>query len=476
MKLYAALLLAFLSLTSLHASDVLNRFINHPSLRTATISLLIKDMQTGKVVAEHRSGQAAIPASTMKVVTTATALEMLGPEYRYETLVSYDGQLRADGTLDGNLYITGSGDPTLGSSKMGDNQFLSKWASAIQEAGIKRINGNIIGDDSCFDNEGSNPKWTWDDIGNYYAPGIWGIAYKDNTVAVTFHSGAIGTTPAIIATNPQVPGMTINNQLQSTKVNSDKAFFYGSPKSMERAVRGEIPANRPAFVVRAELPNPALLLAQDLEAVLINRGIETTGLAMDIDMYQNGRLLAPLNRTTIYSHLSVPLREIIKEANQKSNNFYTEQIFKTLSRDKNRAATNKRSIAIVQQYWRSKGLDTSELFMEDGSGLSPANAVSARFLTELMQYMYQKSSYKDEFFNSLAVAGKVGTLAGLMKNSHLDGKMIGKSGTISRVRSYTGYLTNQNREWVFAVIVNNPATNSWQTLRIIEDFLKEVSK
>lgn len=457
------------------AQDALSKFITNPSLRTANISVLIKDIKTGTVIAEHRSGQAAIPASTMKVITTATALELLGSNYRYETVLSYDGTLDQSGTLNGNVYIVGSGDPTLGSSKLGDPGFLTTWVKALQNAGIKKITGNIVGDDSRFDNEGSNPKWTWDDIGNYYAPGIWGIAYRDNTVSVTFESGAAGSTPVILRHFPQVAGMTIENYVTSTRTTSDNAYFYGAPKSMNRVVRGEIPANRPVFIVRAELPNPALLLAQDFQASLNREGIETGGQAVDQDMHQRGKATSPVTRTTLHTHYSVPLSEIIREANQQSNNFYTEQIFKSLSLTQFPIATNQRSLDLVRQHWQSKGLDITELFMVDGSGLSPANAVSARFFTELMVYMYQKSEYRQDFIRSLAVAGKAGTLAGFLKNTELEGKLTGKSGTISRVRSYTGYITN-NREWAFAILVNNPAVNSWQTLSIIEDFLKAVSK
>lgn len=475
MKLFFYFILTVFSLNLATAQDALTEFVTNNSLRTANISVYIKDMKTGKIVADHRADKAAIPASTLKVITTATALEVLGAEFRFETILCHDGKLEPDGTLNGNLYIVGSGDPTLGSSKMGDNDFLKTWTRAILSAGIKKINGNILGDDTRFDNEGSNSKWSWDDIGNYYAPGIWGIAYLDNTVAVTFQSGAVGTTPTIIRQQPQLPEMIIDNFVLCTKTTSDNAYFFGAPKNMNLTVRGEIPANRPAFVVKAGLPNPSLLLARDFQAALIAGGVVVNGQANDMELYQRGRLLAPVARTSLYTHYSVPLREIVREANQKSNNFYTEQIFKSLSLSKHLVATNQHSIEIIRQYWRSKGLDINELFMEDGSGLSPANAVTARFLTELMQYMYQKSIHKDAFFNSLAVAGKTGTLAGIMKKSHLEGNLYGKSGTISRVRAYTGYITN-NREWVFTVIVNNSAVNSWQTLSIIEDFIKNISR
>lgn len=461
---------------ALSATSPVNAFTQHQHLKNANISLIVKDLRTGQTLHEHRSNHPTIPASTMKVITTATALELLGPDFTYQTQLSYDGTLQADGTLRGNLYIIGSGDPTLGSTKMGDIHFLQKWAEAVKKAGINRIVGSIVADDSRFDNEGANPKWTWDDIGNYYAPGIYAIAYRDNTLRVTFQSGAIGTTPEIIDLQPKVPGLTIDNNLRSSRITFDSAYFYGTPKSFSRGVHGEIPANKPGFVVRAELPNPALLLAQDFHAQLIQQGVTITGEPIDIPSPEMRFPLPGLQRTNIYTHQSLPLRDIIKEANEKSNNFYSEQIFKSLSLKNHSVATNRQSIQMVRNFWRSKGLDVSQLFQEDGSGLSPANAVSAAFLTDLMTYMHQKSIHKDIFFRSLAVAGRTGTLAGVLKDTPLSGKVYAKSGTISRVRAYTGYIIDPQRQWVFTVMVNNSGTNAWQTLNLIEKLLVDIAK
>lgn len=454
------------------AQNPIEKFVNQPILRHANISILVRDLESGKDIWEHRPFNATIPASTMKVITTATALELLGADYRYETVLSYDGNLSADGVLNGNLIITGSGDPTLGSSKMGDVDFLNKWVDAVKQAGIRQINGNIIGDESRFDNEGSNPKWTWDDIGNYYAPGINALAYLDNTVSVSFRSGAPGSQPEIVGISPEIPGMTIENNLLSTNIRFDSAYFYGAPKSMQRSVRGEIPANKPLFVVRAEIPNPALLLAQDFHKKLTASGLQIKGEAN----CQSATVPSfPVStRTNIYTHYSVPLSEIVREANQKSNNFYTEQIFKSLSLTRQAVASNKNAKDVVSSFWRSKGFNVNQLFQEDGSGLSPANAVSAAFFTDLMQYMYQQSKNKEVFFNSLSVAGQSGTLAGVLRNTKLSGKVFAKSGTIARVRAYTGYVVQDGKTYAFAIMVNNSYSNSWQTLSRIEELLLDM--
>ncbi|MEA4937115.1 MAG: D-alanyl-D-alanine carboxypeptidase/D-alanyl-D-alanine-endopeptidase [Paludibacter sp.] len=475
-NLLPLLLLHIIFSINLYAQNPVYKFINNPILKSANISVMIKDMKTGKEICSHRPYSATIPASTMKVITTATALEILGPDFRYETTINYDGNISADGTLNGNLYIVGSGDPTLGSAKIGDQNFLSKWVEAVKKAGIKQINGAIFADESLFDNEGYNSKWSWDDIGNYYAPGIYALAYLDNTLRVTFRSGAVGTTPDITDISPKIKGLEIENNLLSSKITFDSAYFYGAPKSLYRSVRGEIPANKTAFVVKAELPCPGLMLANDFQQRLFQSGIKVSQSAAEFSAkeVQNEKKIA--QRTTIYKHLSVPLSQIIKETNERSNNLFAEQIFKSLSLKYDKVATNKRSLDIIRKYWKDKGLDVKQLVQHDGSGLSPADAVSASLFADLMTYMYTKSNNKEVFFNSLPIAGRTGTLAGMLKNTTLEGKVFAKSGTIERVRSYTGYILSGDKEWAFAIMVNNANGSSWQTLKVIEDLLIDSCK
>ncbi|GAB1416519.1 D-alanyl-D-alanine carboxypeptidase/D-alanyl-D-alanine-endopeptidase [Paludibacter sp.] len=473
---YFTILALFIFLANILAQNSIDKFINQSALKNANISIYVKDLKTGKEVASYRSNNLTVPASTLKVVTTATALEIFGPEYRYETVLSYDGKIDANGVLNGNLYITGCGDPTLGSSKLGDRYFLNKWVDAIKSAGITKINGRIIADESRFDNEGANPKWTWDDIGNYYAPGIYAIAYLDNTLRVTFKSGAVGTKPEIIKTEPEVDGLIIDNNLLSSRITFDSAYFYGSSRSLTRSVRGEIPANKPNFLVMAELPDPGLTLVQNLQNKLVGQKIET---AFPPSVLSSVEFSFPAGmpvRTTIYVHKSVPLSEIVKEINEKSNNFYAEQLFKSISLSRDKVATNKRSTDIIASFWKARVLDITQLYQLDGSGLSPANGVSAAFLSEVLTYMYQRSKYKNEFFNSLPIAGKNGTVAGFLKKTALEGKVYAKSGTISKVKSYSGYIIDDRREWVFTIIINNSLGNSWHTLSKIEDFLIEITK
>ena len=140
------------------AQNALSEFIQNPLLKNANISLQVNDLKSNKMLYAFRANNSAVPASTMKLVTTATALEMFGPDFRFSTTLEMDGELK-DGVLNGNLIIRGGGDPTLGSAKMGDQDFMNKWVEAVKSAGIKKINGRIIANTSIFDQQVVNPRW-----------------------------------------------------------------------------------------------------------------------------------------------------------------------------------------------------------------------------------------------------------------------------------------------------------------------------
>jgi D-alanyl-D-alanine carboxypeptidase/D-alanyl-D-alanine-endopeptidase (penicillin-binding protein 4) len=468
MKKY--ILFSFLFIANcLIAGNPVDDFINNRLLENANVSLMVKDLKSDRVIYEYRSRNSIIPASTMKLVTTATALELYGADFRFETILEYDGNISTDSILNGNLYIRGCGDPTLGSEKMGDINFLNQWVNAIRKAGIKRINGKIVADATIWDDEGVNPKWTWDDIANYYAPGAYGISYLDNTFRVVLRSGNLGTSPEIIRIAPEIPGLVLDNRLKSSSINFDSAYFYGAPKSLNRSIYGQIPAARTAFTIKGEIPNPPMLLAKHLHERLLQSKIFISSMPADKAEYNT-------IRKPIYSHFSPPLSQIITEINVKSNNHYAEQLFRSLSRNNQSATTTKDAIQNIRAFWRAKGLPVSQLFQLDGSGLTPTNAVSAQFYVDLLSYMHNRSKYKEQFYKSLAVSGETGTLAAFLVKTPLKGKVKAKSGTISRVKSYAGYIEVNDRTLVFAVMVNNANGNSTQVTKKIEEFLLSVAQ
>lgn len=459
-------LLLFSALT--FAKGTLDGLVNNGLLQNANISLLVRDLSTNTTVCEYHSKNSVVPASTMKLVTTATALELLGADFRFQTKLEVDGKVTADGVLNGNLYIRGGGDPTLGSEKLGDTTFLTKWVDVIKSRGIRKINGKVIADAGLFDDEGVNPKWTWEDMGNYYAAGIYGISYLDNTYRLVLRSGSVGTTPTVLRVVPEIANLKIENRLVSSTISFDSAYFYGAPHSNSRSVTGEIPANRTEFVTKGDIPNPALLLAQHFSDRLIQNDVAVRDLPTDI-------VGSASERTTIYTHDSPPLSEIITETNVRSNNLYAESVFKYLALQNKAVATNAEAVQVVKAFWKLKGLSVDQLFMYDGSGLSPSDAVSAQFFVELLSYMQTRSVNKDVFFRSLPVAGENGTLKSFLLKTPLQGKVHAKSGTISRVKSYAGYIDTKGKQLVFALLINNPNGSSKAVTKKMEEFLLQLS-
>ncbi len=450
--------------------SAIDQFVNQSILKNALISISVVDLNNQKVMHSHMAGHPITPASTLKLITTATVLEKLGSQYRYQTTVAYKGKIN-NSILTGDIIIVGSGDPSLASSKIDPGKeknprtvLIDQWVKKIKAAGISRINGNIVVDISCIDTVGVNPKWTWDDIGNYYAPGIYGISYLDNALKVTFKTGKIGDLAVIKGTDPKLPEMAFKNSVRGTETKSDNAYFFGVPGENLRYVSGEIPANRDSFVVKCDIPKPALLLANDIKSALVASGVKVEGTAIQTTN-------SIKNAIPIFTHESPELIDIITETNMKSNNHFAEYLFRTIAMQNQKPATIQGAIKEINSFWKSKGLPMNQLFLKDGSGLSPNNAVSAEFYTDLLVYMYTKSKYSADFVKSLPVSGRSGSMAGVLKGTKLQGKVWAKSGTIDNVKAYAGYLIDGEKKLAFAVIVNNAAGNSWQVLTKIEDFL-----
>ena len=432
-----------------------------PYMRGASFSLVVKDVQEGKTVYSYDTDRLQSPASVLKTVATATALEILGEDYRYPTTLEYDGILES-GTLEGNLYIKGSGDPSLGSSHFapGQNKFLSTWIAALQKAGIKHITGSVISDESIFDTEGVSIKWLREDMGNYYAPGSYGISIFDNMYKLSLQTGAAGTRPVLKGTEPDIPFIRFKNYLKAAPVSSDSAYIIGAPLDDVRYLYGVLPANREAYVLKGDIPDPALYLARYLTDQLQQKGIRVDGspscyrIEVEVNRWKKGE------RKEIVTTYSPTLREIASVCNHVSHNLYADALVKTVGlqykpRRNEMISSFGRGVQVVKEYWEKKGLDVFPLRMNDGSGLAPADKVSAGFMGELLVYMATESAVSDAFIASLPQAGIEGSVRNFLKGSKLQGKAHLKSGGITGVRSYAGYITKDGKTYAVAVFSNN---------------------
>ncbi|MDT8402344.1 MAG: D-alanyl-D-alanine carboxypeptidase/D-alanyl-D-alanine-endopeptidase [Bacteroidales bacterium] len=455
-------------------------FANDTAFRHAGISICLRDAETGDMIAGHNVDMALGSASVMKLVTTAVALETLGPDFRFITRLGYAGNFNpADSSLSGYIVIKGGGDPSIISEYFPDHNrtIINEWADALYNAGIRKVSGSVVADAMIFDYHPAPGGWNWSDLGNYYGAGAHGICIYDNMYRIHFRTGNEGSIPEIIKIEPEIPGLIIENRLISFG-NRDNGYIYLEPYGDYAVIRGEIPPGREDFVLKASIPDPPFLTARLLQQALTERGITfekpATSLRLSPGIADEYRLS---RKVVIHTSYSPALSEIITATNTESLNMFAEQLLKytgLLYSNMERATSQSGIMAVMESlgYFLD---DTGGLYMTDGSGLSRSNAISSSFITSLLTYMKSKSRYAAHFLNSLPQAATKGTLEHYFKDPVFHNKLKAKSGTSTRIRNYAGYFTTSSgKEMSFAVLVNNFDCSSSEVTGKVEELLKNV--
>lgn len=469
MKTYFLLLVICPAYFFAQLSTVIKSWESDKDLKSAAIGFCVVDVKNASVIAEHNSHQFLIPASTLKTITTGAALAILGIDYRFETKLYYTGTFdKNSGILNGDLVICGSGDPTLQSENFvkDSSQITDKWASILKEKGLKEIKGKLIGDASYFDRTIPG-NWIWADINNYFGVAPSALSYYDNKFKIIYKTKQAGSKAIIEKTFPTYLNNTITiNSNVISKGNEDEAFVTGDPFGYIKDVTGKIPPNKTNFEVEVALPDPALLCAENLFISLKKIGIKCNQQLVESNYKQ---LDSAITKTALYSHYSPSLERIVYFTNLKSNNLYCETILRTIGK-----GSMNLGIEAVKNYWQKQGLDVSELFMVDGSGLSRANTVSTNFEAQLLSKIYEDSlgSIYKCFNASLPIAGKSGSMIHIGKGTFLENNMRAKTGYINRVRGYCGYLkTKSGKHLSFSILINNYNCSAKDAKAKLEKFL-----
>lgn len=473
LRFFQILLFAIISINGLAQNrfdEAVNSFLQQEEYKNASIGISIQEIESGESLYKLNSDKLLTPASTLKLITSATALELLGADYRFESKVGYIGETEKNNVLKGDLVVIGGGDPTLGSEYFQDHyyEFLKVWANKIKSAGISKIEGDLILDGSIYDSEKIPATWIWEDIGNYYGAGANAFTVYDNLFRITFSSPRkAGELTKIVSVYPKIEGLKINNEVLSANNNSDNAYVFGSPLDKTRTIRGTIPKNRRAFTIKAAIHQPEEILAKEFLRVLGEQGIFISGKVKFEKVNQN-------KLQTVFIQESPKLIEIVKVLNYKSINLFAEHLVKQIAVEKTGLGNREIGIEIINEYWQSKGISTEYLFLEDGSGLSHFNAASPAFFTEVLCYMAKERLYKNVFLNSLPSAGK-GTLSRFSKANFPNGGLKAKSGSMTRVRCYSGYLKlDSSKTAAFSIMVNHFSGSHSKLIGEVEKLLVEL--
>ena len=429
-------------------------------LENASFSFRVFDLDADSAIAEYNPKTSLVPASTMKIVSTGAALVKLGSYKTFKTKLQHDGFIDSNGVLNGNIYIKGGGDPTLGSkyfTKKDENQsdFMKVWVEEIKKLGIDSITGRVIGDASRYSYDLIPSSWLWGDMGNYYGAGPCGLSIFDNLTTITFSTGKNeGDPTSVDCITPYAPNQVINNRVRSAKSKKDNAYVYGAPYSNYRLIKGSIPKDRKEFNVKASMNDPAFQAAYELEYFMLKAGIKVgKNASTKRILLLNGDSI-PTVRNDFYTHISPSIGRIAYYTNHISINLFAEHLLNEMGMNRYNDGSNYSGALAVKNFWSSK-INAKGMYVSDGSGMSRMNAISAFHLTSILRYMKKSKNYKS-FYSSLPIAGKSGTMSRIGRKTYAAGRLRAKSGTMTRVKSYAGYVKSKSgKNLAFAIIANN---------------------
>ena len=469
--------------------DDLGKVFNAPINERGVWGVDIRSLDTGERLFDMNAGKLMMPASNMKILTLSAAADALGWDYRFTTTLEARGAV-SDGVLHGDLVIKSNGDPTINSRNGRADAVLAEWAQALGAAGIQSIDGRVIGYDQAFDDGGIGAGWAWDYLQYGYAAPVGALEFNEDVATLTIAPAPNeGSTPFVNLQSGA--GLELLNRATTGGAGSDDTLDYR--RRIDRPVlevTGSIPAGAQPDTRTVAVVNPTLFYAESVKGGLIARGIAVSGPAVDYDdvaaelMPGTGADRAGSSPavTVIARTESPPLREIATVLMKVSQNLYAETLLKAVSAARGGLGTVEGGRIAVRDSLTGWGVPADSYVMYDGSGLSRYNYVTAASLTSILEHLYKDPNHHDAFLATLPIAGKDGTMATRLRHTRAEGNALAKTGSISNVRSLSGFVKTRDGEMlVFSILANDfvipAATINWIAdlgVEILANFTRQV--
>jgi D-alanyl-D-alanine carboxypeptidase/D-alanyl-D-alanine-endopeptidase (penicillin-binding protein 4) len=429
--------------------------------------LLIVEAESGETLFEQNADRYFLPASNMKLFSTALALAKLGSEYRFRTTLETRGTISDEGILAGDVVLVGRGDPNLSNRRFPyelkeefdgpPEKALAQLADALVAKGVKEISGDVVGDDSYFPRERYPNGWEIDDMVWEYGAAISSIVVNDNTVTLTLTPGEQAGNAVQAVVSPATPDFTVENRVvtSAADVKSDLTLTR-DPGANIVVVKGTLPARSTPRKLVLAIEEPAQHAAALLKRMLEERGIKIGGVARA----QHNSVEVPGAPTVLAEHVSVPLGDSVKLVNKISQNLHTEMLVRTAARQNGRWNTPEELMKVPADFYAQVGIAPGDVVQTDASGLSRHDLVTPRAVVTLLGFA-QKQPWFLPYYDSLPVAGVDGTLEDRMKNTPAAGRIHAKTGSVEHVRTLSGFAeTLGGRRLIFSFLSNNQGGKS----------------
>lgn len=432
----------------------LDQIFGASALAGALVAVRVDSLRDGRTLYVRHNTLRVVPASTLKILTAAVAARRLGWDHRFETRLEMAGSVK-DGVLHGDLTVVGGGDPSIAAQDLREAPVFGEWAEALRRAGITRIDGRVIGDDTAFDDEPLGAGWAWDYLSAGYAAPSGALSYNENVVVVRVSPGPAAGDAALVEIGPPGHGLEPDVQVVTGPTGSAATLAVTrAPGRTSVLIRGRVPVGGAPVVRTTTIENPTRFFIEGFRLALARRGILVRDGAWDIDdVTDAGR---PSQRQTVARHLSAPMSSLVGYAMKVSQNYYGEMLLKAVGRGADTPGSTERGRAAVREVLGEWSISTDTLVLYDGSGLSRYNYVSADLMNDVLLRVWRDEGLRGPFVAALPVGGHDGTLEARMRNSRLDRRVQAKTGTISNVRSLAGYLERESGEKLaFTMIANH---------------------
>lgn len=462
----------------------IEEIVKQPALEPGFFAVKIVSLDSGQVIFEQSANKFVRPASNMKLYTVATAFDRLTPDYHFITSV-YAKEKIDDGKIKGDLVIYGRGDPSIAARFNNGDYFrgLNDLADRIVAAGVKRIKGDLVGDESYFNGAPLGSGWEWDDLTWSYGAPVSALSINDNAIDLNVKPGdRVGTSVSYTTGPPSVSFLTIVNRATTSERGSRSALrIYRGLGANTLELSGTLPLGDAGFVGGVAIPDPALAFVSMLRDALAKRGVKIDGRVRTVssqtgannmpgsfaaavqstaDAGRMPTLPAPIEIATLQSP---SFAEVAAHTLKPSQNQYTELILRTLGRTQPPNAADsgpgrdddERGLEVVRTFLRQAGVGENDVALSDGSGLSRNDLISANTTVQLLTFM-SKHKYFAQFRDALPIAGVDGTLRTRMRGTPAEGNLRAKTGSLSSVASLSGYVTTASGEHlVFSMMLNN---------------------
>lgn len=455
----------------------LARIFDDPRLAHAHVGVLIKSIDNGEVVFARDADRLFVPASNMKIVTAAAALTTLGPEYQFSTEIAAGGPIR-DGVLDGSLIVTGTGDPTFSGNFYEDpRDVFREWADSLRSLGVTRVLGGVIGVDTAFTDATLGSGWMWDDLVYSSSAEYGALQFNEGAITLDIFPSSTELQPGIVVLSPPSQYVRVINDTRTMPAGSITSIrVIRDEASATLTVRGEIAADNDGFSRTVSVRDPTLFLASTLRETLREQGITVEGPAA---RHTELGIIDPTfaNAMRLFTYRSPRLAEILRVMLKESQNQISETMLLTMGRELRGFGTAAAGVEVVDSLIGVWGLDRSTgIHMADGSGLSRYDLVSPATLVGILEAM-DDGAYREDWLAALPVAGQDGTLESRMRDPPLVGQVRAKTGTMTGIRSLSGYLTTTGgRRFVFSTMVNNSVAGSAAADAVVEAALESVAR